>query len=44
MRSAAAPPDFVDAMYQNMPGAQFDGVSEYTLPCNDMVTVDIVIG
>ena len=41
---AAAPPVFVDVMYQNQPGAIFDGVSEYTLPCNDMVTVEIVIG
>ncbi|KAJ3529543.1 hypothetical protein NM688_g7840 [Phlebia brevispora] len=41
---AAAPPLFVDAMYKDMPGAEFDGVSKYTLPCNNMVTVSIAIG
>lgn len=31
-------------MYKNQPGAVFDGVSKYTLPCNIEVDVSIVIG
>lgn len=41
---AAVPNVFVDAMYKNQPGAVFDGVSKYTLPCNIEVDVSIVIG
>ncbi|THH26649.1 hypothetical protein EUX98_g7539 [Antrodiella citrinella] len=41
---ATAPPDYVDAMYADIPGAQFDGQSSYIVPCDVRVNVTLVFG
>lgn len=41
---AQAPPYYVDAMYAHVPGAQFDGVGTYSLPCDTKINISMVFG
>lgn len=41
---ALAPPEVVDALYKDLPGAEFDGCCQYTLPCDTLTNISVIIG
>ncbi|EKM55233.1 uncharacterized protein PHACADRAFT_195260 [Phanerochaete carnosa HHB-10118-sp] len=41
---ALAPAEVVDAMYRDLPGAEFDGCCQYTLPCATLTNISVIIG
>lgn len=41
---AQAPQDVVDAMYRDLPGSEFDGCCQYTLPCDTKMNISVVVG
>ncbi|GJE87016.1 A1 family peptidase [Phanerochaete sordida] len=40
---ALAPAEIVDALYKDLPGAEFDGCCQYTLSCDTLTNISVIV-